>query len=48
MNNFYEALFYWQLMYPGEKWKSYYSHLNEFPTDSELEVIKGIVITGSF
>ena len=48
MSNFYEALFYWQLMNPGEKWKAYYSHLYEFPSDDELDVLKGIVVTGSF
>ena len=35
-------------MNPGEKWKAYYSHLGEFPSENELDVIKGIVVTGSF
>ncbi len=40
-------LYFWNLWECGESWKFYFPHLDEFPSDSELSSVKGLVITGS-
>jgi GMP synthase-like glutamine amidotransferase len=45
--NYYDALYYGWLRNKGENWKTYKIYNNEFPSDEEINNLKGILISGS-
>jgi len=45
--NYYEPLYEGWLRNKGETWKTYKIYENEFPTEDEIQKLKGILISGS-